>query len=59
MTAPVKLIGLPLEITRELSRLRMWRQMGDTLGEDRCNDRINALLDRYSTPAAANAERSH
>lgn len=40
------LVGLRLTITRELATLRMWRQMGDTEGEERCNAHLNDMLDR-------------
>lgn len=33
-------------ITEALRQLRMWRSMGDEVGVERQNDRINALLDR-------------
>ena len=33
-------------ITAELARMRMWRRVGDEREAQRCNDRINDLLDR-------------
>lgn len=34
------------KITEELARMRMWRRLGDEREAERCNDRINDLLDR-------------
>jgi hypothetical protein len=34
------------KITEELVRMRMWRRLGDEREAERCNDRINDLLDR-------------
>jgi hypothetical protein len=36
-------------ITAELARMRMWRRVGDEREAQRCNDRINDLLDRMLT----------
>lgn len=36
--------GLVADINEELRRLRMWRHLGDETGVERCNDRLNELL---------------
>lgn len=46
MPETAELSGLKQTIANELRTLRMWREMGDREGEERCSQHIDQMLDR-------------